>query len=156
MSTANRHDRTVRGPGVCTELGWPVLVGALAGVGAGCIEVAWGPVALLLIVAGAWIFLALLLWSAMSEHGYCAGWSARAGLVVAVIAVGLLGLTLLSPIVGGVVATVGAVGLARSGLALTRRLVMETPRESASVSSDQWKVDREFARLVADLETDQS
>ncbi|WP_344047924.1 hypothetical protein [Nocardioides panacihumi] len=147
-TTWSRSDRLART--------WPVLTGAVAGVGMSCLEVVWGPRLVLVVAVGFWLFLTLLLWSCLADYGYRVAWSMHLGLVVTVVGAGLVGLTVLSPIVGGVAAAAGACAVVIWRRAsVRRRRVMRTPRESTAVRPDQWRVDQEFARLVADLEKGQ-
>lgn len=152
MTTATRHPRTGSRSARLART-WPVLTGALAGVGVGCLEVVWGPRLVLVAAAGCWVFLTLLLWSSLADYGYRFGWSMHVALLVTVVSGGLVGLTLISPVVGGLAAAAGAFALlAWRRASARRRRAMRTPCESAPVRSDQWKVDQEFARLVAELE----
>ena len=134
----------------------PVLAGILAGVGASWLEVVWGPRELVVVAIGCWLFLTLLAWSTLSDFGYDLGRSSQAALVATVAIVGLIGLTGLSPFLGGAVAVTSALHLVTRRLADVRRhRVPSRPRDSDVACTDQWKVDREFARIVADFRKEQ-
>ena len=152
-----RRHRAAR---IWADHGWPILAGSLVAVGLIGLHVAYGPVALLLVPAGLWVFGAVVLYGLLADCGFALRRIFRTATVASAAVVGLVGLLLVDPVWGWVAATVGAVTsppvLARAsrGLRRVRRKAraQQLASRQASTRLDRAQVDRRFAELVEELE----
>jgi hypothetical protein len=155
MTVVTRHRTTLVSDTWCDRV-WPVLAGATVAVG---LLGTWRLIGLLpggLVIAGLWLFFAVVLYGAGSESGLRPSTAFRIGMVAAVSIVALLGLTDLFPASGWFAALAVGVSspfLLRHLAVQLRRgakfLAVRTSRES---TADQAAVDSTFERIVANLD----
>ncbi|GAB7006641.1 hypothetical protein JCM18899A_41140 [Nocardioides sp. AN3] len=129
---------------------WPVLAGALVAVGGVSLMRAWSIAGLVAVAVITWAFVAALVYGLLSDFDVPTDKGIWLATVVTVASLDLMGLLLLSPMIGSAAALVAA---ATSPLVTDRRLAIL--RRSASRAS-QKTVDRRFAHIVAELDDDPS
>lgn len=140
-----------------TDTVWPVVAGVVAAVGLVEVGRLVGPLAVLLIVVGLWLFIATVTYGAASESGLRLRAASRIGLLSSVSVVALLGITNLAPAAGWFV----ALGVGVTSPALLDRLAPQlrsvtrwTSRRSPSSPPDQAAIDQTFQEIVSDWKRD--
>src|SRR5262249_28024918 len=136
---------------------WPVVAGVVAAVG---LLGTWRLTSLLAVVfmiAGLWVFVAVVLYGVASESGLGIGSGVRIGLVASVSTIVLLGLVDVFPAAGWFVAL--AVGVTSPALAdwaapYVSRGMAALQLRTFDPESDQGAVDRAFDQIVADIDND--
>ena len=155
-----RPTRGARAAALWTDRVWPVLAGALTAVGLIGAGHAYGPLGLGLVSAGLWVFLGMATYGLLSEYGVSTGRAVRIGLVATVVMVDLIGLMFLFPVAGSVAGAIVAVTsppvLGRAEQLLQRAEAARPGRVKHRDRRDQSAVDRAFAQIVSQLETDPS
>jgi hypothetical protein len=141
------------------DAAWPVLAGAVAAVGLLDVWHLTSLLAVVLMVGGLWVLIAVTLYGVASESGLPAGTAVRVGLISSVWTVALLGLVTVFPVAGWIVAlAIGATAPVVADWAAphVRRAAaaVRRPPNTTRVDADQGAVDRAFQEIVTDLDND--
>jgi len=160
-----RRGSTAPGTALWADRGWPILAGSVTALGLIGTGRVYGLLGLVLVVVGLWPFVAVMLYGVLSESGLSLGRAARIGLVATVVVLDLIGLLLLFPLAGWLIAAAVA---ATSPLVTgwTSRVVRrlrdrhargeDGRRPEPAVRADQELVDRTFRQIVTELGDDPS
>jgi hypothetical protein len=157
MSSTAGHRWPGRPARLWSDVFWPTLAGCVTATGVMGAAALWGIVGLALITAGLWLFMSIMVFGVASESGMRPVRATRLGLVITCVVIALCGLTELFPL-GGWIA---AAALAVTSPMVTDRIARHgrdarTRQPQAAPAADQAAVDREFARMVAQLGKDLS
>jgi hypothetical protein len=129
---------------------WPVLSGSLVAVGGLGLVQRWGLGGLLAIATATWAFAAVMTYALLADFQISVRRAIRLALVVTVAFLDLMGLLMLSPVLGVAGAAVAAI----TSPLVTRHDAWNRGRRA--LMTRKWSVDRRFAQIVAELEDDPS